>query len=125
MLEQLIKSLISGMLNNTPAMQAFNQMMGGKSRSEQIQTIMNIAKTRGIDPNEKIFSREEVEAFFSANFPRQTNVLQDLQRGVNEGYASRMASQSNIPTASNNQQMPLQNINGVASGINNGGVTNK
>lgn len=70
MLEQIIKSLISGMLNNTPAMQAFNQMMSGKSKDQQIQTIMNLAKTKGIDPNEKIFSREEVEAFFSANIPQ-------------------------------------------------------
>ena len=40
-------------------MQQFNQMMQGKNPQEQIQTILNMAKSKGFDINAKIFTEEQ------------------------------------------------------------------
>lgn len=38
-------------------------MMGGKTIEQKKQTIINLARTNGIDPNEKIFSEEDLKSF--------------------------------------------------------------
>lgn len=45
-------------------MNLFNQMMNGKSREEQIQTLLNSAQNRGMDINQKIFSQQDVNRLF-------------------------------------------------------------
>lgn len=48
------------MLQNKPEMQLFNQMMGGKTPQQQYQTILNSAKSKGIDVNQKMFSESDL-----------------------------------------------------------------
>ena len=48
-------------LQNSPIMQAFNQMMNGKSQEQKIQTLLNLAKSKGIDVNKKMFSQEDLK----------------------------------------------------------------
>ena len=43
-------------------MQQFNQMMGGKDSSQQIQTLLNLAKSRGFDINAKMFSEADIQS---------------------------------------------------------------
>lgn len=45
-------------LQTHPAMQQFSQMMAGKNTEQQVQTLMNFARSNGIDPNAKIFSAD-------------------------------------------------------------------
>lgn len=56
----LIQQMASGMLQNKPEMQLFNQMMGGKTPQQQYQTILNSAKSKGIDVNQKMFSESDL-----------------------------------------------------------------
>lgn len=53
-----------------PQMQMFNQMMGGKTPEQQIETIKNIAQSNGIDLNAKIFSEQDLK-MFGLDFPRK------------------------------------------------------
>jgi hypothetical protein len=53
---------MSGALQNNPTMSLFNQMMSGKTRSAQMQTLLNSAKSRGLDINQKIFSEADLKA---------------------------------------------------------------
>lgn len=39
--------------------QIFEQMMGGKDTGQQIQTILNMAKSQGIDINAKIITEAQ------------------------------------------------------------------
>ena len=48
-------------LQNNPVMNMFNQMMSGKTTEQQIQTLINSAKSRGIDINKKMFSAEDLK----------------------------------------------------------------
>ena len=50
-----------GQFNNTPQMQMFNQMMAGKNQQEQMQTLLNLAKSKGFDINKKIFSNSDLK----------------------------------------------------------------
>lgn len=63
LLSQLLNNFVMGKLNNMPQMQMFNQMMNGKTPQQQIQTILNMAKSKGIDINQKIFSEEDLKSF--------------------------------------------------------------
>lgn len=45
-------------LKTHPAMQQFNQMMAGKNIEQQMQTLLNFARSSGLDPNAKIFSAD-------------------------------------------------------------------
>ena len=58
-----MNNFIMGKLNNIPQMQSFNQMMSGKTTDQQIQTLLNMAKSRGIDVNAKMFSEEDLKSF--------------------------------------------------------------
>ena len=55
----LINNFLMGKLQNHPVMQQFNQMMSGKNPQQQMQTLMNMAKSKGFDINKKIFTEEQ------------------------------------------------------------------
>ena len=59
-MNELIQRFIAGQFNNHPAMAQFNKMMQGKTLEQQKQTILNLAKSNGIDPNRKIFSESDL-----------------------------------------------------------------
>lgn len=63
LLGQIMNNFIMGKLNNIPQMQSFNQMMSGKTTDQQIQTLLNMAKSRGFDVNAKMFSEEDLKSF--------------------------------------------------------------
>lgn len=69
LLGQLVNNFVMGKLQNIPQMQNFKQMMAGKTNDQQIQTILNMAQSKGIDINAKIFSEEDMKNFFGSNFP--------------------------------------------------------
>lgn len=48
------------MLQNKPEMQLFNQMMSGKNPQQQFETILNSARSKGIDVNKKMFSESDL-----------------------------------------------------------------
>lgn len=51
---------MQGQLSNNPLMQTFNQMMSEKTKEQQMQTLINIAKSRGFDVDAKVFSEEDL-----------------------------------------------------------------
>ena len=56
----LVQQMASGMLQNKPEMQLFNQMMSGKNPQQQFETILNSARSKGIDVNKKMFSESDL-----------------------------------------------------------------
>ncbi len=64
-----MNTLIAQILNNfltgkfQPQMQMFNQMMNGKNPEQQMQTILNMAKSKGININQKMFSESDLREF--------------------------------------------------------------
>lgn len=59
LISQLISNFLMGKFQNHPMMQQFNQMMAGKSPQQIMQTILNMAKSRGFDINKKILTDED------------------------------------------------------------------
>lgn len=53
---------MSGQMQNHPMMAQFNQMMSGKTGGQQMQTLINLARSRGIDPNQKMFSESDLKS---------------------------------------------------------------
>jgi len=58
LLGQIMNNFLAGKFQ--PQMQMFNQMMAGKTPEQQIQTILNMAKSKGIDVNQKMFSDDDL-----------------------------------------------------------------
>lgn len=58
LLNQLVNSFLAGKFKNE--MQSFNQMMSGKDVNQQMQTLLNMAKSRGFDINAKMFSEDDL-----------------------------------------------------------------
>lgn len=52
-------------------LQSFNQMMAGKNTQEQMQTILNMAKSQGIDINAKIITEQQLKQL-GLNIPRKS-----------------------------------------------------
>ena len=52
--------MMQGQLSHNPLMQTFNQMMGGKTREQQVQTLLNVAKSKGFDVDAKVFSEKDL-----------------------------------------------------------------
>lgn len=50
--------------------QSFNQMMAGKNNQQQMDTILNMAKSRGIDINAKIITEQQLQQL-GLNIPRK------------------------------------------------------
>ena len=61
MLNSLITGLMQGQFANHPLMKQVQSMLQGKSRQEQIQTLINTAQTLGLDINEKRFTAEQLQ----------------------------------------------------------------
>lgn len=61
MLNSLVTGLIQGQFANHPLMKQVQSMLQGKSRQEQIQTLINTAQTLGLDINEKRFTAEQLQ----------------------------------------------------------------
>lgn len=62
-MNETIQNLIrqNAMAQNPQMRSLFNQMMQGKTKEQQMQTILNAAKSNGIDINQKVFSEEFVK----------------------------------------------------------------
>lgn len=60
-LSNLLQQVATGRIMNNPLMAQFNQMMGGKTKQQQIQTLLNSAKSKGIDINAKQFSEQDLK----------------------------------------------------------------
>lgn len=61
MLENLVQMYITNRFRNDPRLAAFNQMFAGKNTQQGIQTILNLAKSKGFDLDAKIFSENDVK----------------------------------------------------------------
>lgn len=61
MLNSLISGFLQGQFANHPMMKQVQSMLQGKSRQEQIQTLMNTAQTLGFNINEKRFTAEQLQ----------------------------------------------------------------
>ena len=59
----IMNKLMQGQLNRIPEMQQVNQMLAGKSPEQQWQTLLNFAKTQGIDTDAKNFSEADLKSF--------------------------------------------------------------
>ena len=70
LLNQLISNFMMGKFQNSPQMQMFNQMMAGKTPEQQMKTILNMAKSKGFDINQKMFSEEDLKGL-GLSFPRK------------------------------------------------------
>jgi hypothetical protein len=57
----LIQRYMQGQFNNHPAMKQINNMLAGKTPEQQRQTLLNFAKSNGIDPDRKIFSEQDLK----------------------------------------------------------------
>lgn len=62
MIQMILQKLSSGMLQNDPKFAAFQQMMSGKTPEQQFQVIVNLTNNAKIDVNDKIFTREDLQA---------------------------------------------------------------
>lgn len=71
LLNQLMSNFMGGRFSQQ--MQMFNEMMNGKNPQQQMQTIFNMAKSRGFDVNKKIFSEQDLQAI-GINIPRKSDI---------------------------------------------------
>lgn len=62
MLNNLLMGLLEGQFANHPLMKQAQNMLSGKSKQGQIETLLNTAKTLGLDLNEKRFSAEQLRS---------------------------------------------------------------
>ena len=58
----MMQMMMQGRFQNHPQMALFNQMMQGKNPNQQIETILNAAKSNGFDINQKMFTEEDLRA---------------------------------------------------------------
>lgn len=56
----LLQQAMSGQLQNHPLMGTFNKMMNGKSPEQQFETLLNVARSKGIDVNKKQFTENDL-----------------------------------------------------------------
>ena len=66
-----MQQMMQGQLQNNPQMQMFNQMMSGKDSRQQIDTLLNLAKSRGFDINAKMFSESDLRTLGLNISPKQ------------------------------------------------------
>lgn len=59
LISQLLNNLLAGKFKTEMA--SFNQMMSGKDANQQMQTLLNMAKSRGFDINAKMFSADDLK----------------------------------------------------------------
>ena len=61
LISNLAIGFLQGKFANHPLMKQVQSMLQGKSRQEQIQTLINTAQTLGLDINEKRFTAEQLQ----------------------------------------------------------------
>lgn len=59
MINMLINMFLNRQLKNHPMMAQYNQMMSGKTPEQQLQTIINMAKSKGLDINAPIITEQQ------------------------------------------------------------------
>ena len=57
----LFQKMMQGQLNNIPEMAQVNQFLTGKTPQQQMETLFNLAKSKGIDVNAKIFTEQDIQ----------------------------------------------------------------
>lgn len=57
-----MQMMMQGQFQNHPQMPLFRQMMQGKNTNQQLETLLNAAKSNGIDINEKRFTEADLRA---------------------------------------------------------------
>lgn len=63
MLENLIQMYMANRIQNDPRiMGPFRQFFAGKNNQQSAQTLINLAKSKGFDPDAKVFSEQDVRA---------------------------------------------------------------
>ena len=62
MIQVLAQKFLNGQLQNLPQMQQVNQLLQGKNKQQQLQTLYNFAQSQGVDINQKIFSQSDLKA---------------------------------------------------------------
>lgn len=61
---------MSGAFQNSPLMATFNKMMAGKTPEAQFKTLLNAAKSQGLDVDAKVFTKDDLRAFGLNDFPQ-------------------------------------------------------
>lgn len=61
-LNLLFNQFMQGQLANHPLMPSIQQMINGKTPQQQMETLLNVAKSRGFDINAKIFSESDLRS---------------------------------------------------------------
>jgi len=73
-MNMLVNNLLANKLNSMPQyqqyIQSFNQMMNGKNDQQQMQTILNMAQSRGIDIHAPIITEQQARQL-GLNIPRK------------------------------------------------------
>lgn len=60
MLSQMMGQMLQGRFQNHPMQGMFQQMMQNKTTEQKFQTLINSAKSRGFDINEKCFTEQDL-----------------------------------------------------------------
>lgn len=71
LVQMLAQRMVQGQLNNMPEMQQVNQLLAGKSSQQQLETLFNLARSKGIDPNAKIFTDNDLRSLGLNISPKQ------------------------------------------------------
>ena len=71
LIQMLAQRMVQGQLNNMPEMQQVNQLLAGKSSQQQLETLFNLARSKGIDPNAKIFTDNDLRSLGLNISPKQ------------------------------------------------------
>lgn len=58
----MMQMMMQGKFQNHPQMVLFNQMMQGKNKDQQIETILNAARSNGFDINKKIIQEADLRS---------------------------------------------------------------
>ena len=74
-LGQIMNNFLLGKFK--PQMQMFNQMMAGKTPQQQMQTILNMAKSKKFDTNAIIITEQQAKEL-GLNLPRKSDSLQKV-----------------------------------------------
>lgn len=74
-LGQIMNNFLLGKFK--PQMQMFNQMMAGKTPQQQMQTILNMAKSTKFDTNAIIITEQQAKEL-GLNLPRKSDSLQKV-----------------------------------------------
>ena len=70
--QTLLNMFMQGQFRNHPLMATVNQMMAGKNPEQQMQTILNMAKSQGLDINAKIITKEQLKQL-GLNIPQKSD----------------------------------------------------